>query len=123
MAVDAAVDSLAELARHRGRLDVDANLSVSVDGRVFAVSSDDSRIVVHAPSVRACVALLSQQPGQLTELADLLAAAGVTVEVVTGDATLAVVGTDANPGRLTGLISDSTELSVTGALAGLLRVQ
>jgi hypothetical protein len=123
MAVDAAVDSLAELARRRERLDIEANLSVSIDGRVFAVSSEDDRVVVHAPSVRACLALLSQQSGRLVELADLLAAAGVTVEVVTGEATLAIVGADANPGPLTARLSDSAELCVSGALAGVLRLR
>ena len=122
MAVDAAVDALADLARQRGRLDIEANLSVSVDGRVFAVSSEADRLIVHAPSVGACLAVAPKS--RLPALADGLDAAGVTVELRTGDAVLAVVGADADPGQATAtLLSEGVEVRPSGVLAGLLRLR
>lgn len=124
MAVDAAVDSLTELAEQRGRLHIEANLSVTVDKRVFAVDGRGERIVVQAPSVAACLVVLQQSGELLPELASALAAAGVTLEVKTGDAVLAVVGAEAAPGRLTAaLVSEAVELRADGILAGILRIR
>ncbi|WP_436902641.1 hypothetical protein [Halovenus halobia] len=124
MAVDAAGDSLAELAHQRGRLQIEANLSVTVEGRVFAVDGRGDRVVVQAPSVAACLVVLQQGSGFVAELANFLDAAGVTLEVRTGDAVLAVVGAEANAGRLTAaLVSEAVEVRAGGVLAGLLRLR
>ncbi len=124
MAADAAVDSLAERARQRGRLDIEANLSVTVEGRTFAVDGRGERIVVQAPSVAACLVVLRQGGGLLPKLASVLDSAGVTLEVRTGDAVLAVVGAEATAGRLTAaLVSEAVEVRAGGVLAGLLRLR
>lgn len=119
-----AVDSLEKLPREGERLDIEANLGAQIDGRAFAVSSEDGRIVVHAPSVGAVLAVVPASGGAVSALADVLADAGVTVEVRTGNAVLAVVGAEAEPDGLTAaLVSEAVELRAGGALAGLLRVR
>jgi hypothetical protein len=124
MAIDAAVDSLRELPREGERLDIEANLGVEIDGLCFAVSSEDDRVVVHAPSVGSYLAVLSDDAGRLVSVAAALETAGVTVECKTGDASLAVVGEQASPGRLTAsLLSDAVEVRGRGVLAGLLRAK
>lgn len=124
MAVGAAIDSLGALPREGERLDIEANLGVKIDGRTFAVSSEGDRIVVHAPSVGACLALLSGERRRLPELAALLEEAGVTVEVRTGEAVLAVVGTEASPrGVASALAAGGIELRPGGVLTGLLRLR
>jgi hypothetical protein len=48
----------------------------------------------------------------------------VTVELRTGDAVLAVVGADADPGQATAtLLSEGVEVRPSGVLAGLLRLR
>lgn len=123
MAVGAAVDSLAELPREGERLDIEANLGVEIDGRTFAVSSEGDRVVVHAPSVSACLAVADNW-GRLPDLAALLADAGVTVEVRTGNAVLAIVGAEADSGGLTAsLVAAAVELRANEIVAGLLRLR
>ena len=124
MAVGAAIDSVEALPREGERLKTEANLGVEIDGRPFAVSSEGDRIVVHAPSVGACLGVLASQGEQLPELAAVLAEAGVTVEVRTGSAVLAVVGAAAEPGPLaTALVSEVVEVRWNGVSAGLLRLR
>jgi hypothetical protein len=124
MAVDAAVDSLGELPREGEQLDIEANLGVEIDGLRFAVSTENDRVVVHAPSVGAYLAVSSEGIGRLRAVAAALDAAGVTVECKTGDATLTVVGQQASPGRLTAvLFSDAVEIRASGILAGLVRLR
>jgi hypothetical protein len=118
-----ALDSLVALARERQQLDVTANLSVTVDGRAFAVSTTEERVVVHAPSVGGCLTLLPRV-GRLPSVAATLDAAGVTVELRTGTAVLAVVGRQASPGRLTAsLFSDAVEVRGCDVFAGLVRAK
>ncbi|MXR50378.1 hypothetical protein GRX03_01985 [Halovenus sp. WSH3] len=122
MAVDAA-DALGELPRTSDRLDVEANLGVEIDGRSFAVSSEGDRVVVHAPSVSACLVAADQRT-LLPALAETAAQAGITVELRTGDAVLAVVGAAAAPDRPTAaLFGEAVELRPAGVLAGLVRLR
>lgn len=124
MAADAALDSLADLPRDGERLSIEANLGVAIDGQDFAVSTAGDRVIVHAPSVSACFAVLSGEGGQLPALAGVLADAGVTVELRTGDAVLAVVGAEAAPSGVTAaLMSEAVEVRASGVLAGLLRAR
>ncbi|WP_336326856.1 hypothetical protein [Halovenus sp. HT40] len=122
MAIDAAIDSLAEHARQREQLAIEANLSVTIESEEFAVSSAGDRVVVHAPSVTACLGVFQRQRGRLPELAEMLDTAGVTVEVRTGNSVLAIVGAAASPGRLTRrLFSEAVQIRINGVLSGLFR--
>ena len=124
MAVNGVIDSLPELPRAGEQLEIEANLELEIDGYTFAVSSEDDRIVVHAPSVSACLTAFRSEVGRLPEVANLLAAAGVTVEVRTGEAVLAVVGETATPDWLTAAVfSGAVEVRADGVLTGLLRLQ
>ena len=63
--------------RERPALDVNANLSVTVDGVDIAVTADDDRLRVQVPSVLACVSVLSATPEEGLALPAALAAAAI----------------------------------------------
>jgi len=88
-------------------LEVLADLQVAVDGEDIAVQSDGDRIVVELPSLEAgrrvleAVPLAHRSQARTTRQAqDVLSEVGLTLEVQLDGETLAVVGTDARPGRL-----------------------
>ena len=114
-----AIESVAE---GRPPLDVEANLAVTVDGVRLAVASVDGRVRVQVPSVAAAASLLSSEGDRLPALARLAASAGVTAEVRIGDAIVAVGGTDADPGRVSRLLSlGPVEVRSTELAAAALR--
>jgi hypothetical protein len=77
---------------------------------------------VQVPSVAAAASLLSSEGDRLPALARLAASAGVTAEVRIGDAVVAVVGTDADPGRVSRLLSlGPVEVRSTELAAAALR--
>ena len=110
------------LVRDGPALDIDANLSVTVDGTRLAVSTQDSGLRVQVPSVATCVRLARSQHGRLPAVAGLLAEAGETAEVRVGDAVVAVAGANATPGPLARRLSlGPVELRPRGVLAGAVR--
>ena len=117
------LEALAErLPREEERLRVRANLSAEVAGTPVAVSSRGDRVRIHVPSVPACVRLLRSGGGRLVALAPVLARAGVTAELRTGEAVLAVIGAAAEPGAAsTALPVEAVEIRPGGLVAGLLR--
>jgi hypothetical protein len=119
------LEALAErLPRDRETLRVQANLSVDVAGTSLAVSSRDSRVRIHVPSVPACIPLLRSGSGRLAPLAPVLAQAGVTAELRTGGAVLAVIGAEADPGLAAAALSlEAVEIRAGGLIAGLLRIR
>jgi hypothetical protein len=92
--------TVGRVARAGDRLDITANLSVTVDGVDLAISTVDDRIRVQVPSVWAGISLGRTERGRLGRLARVLDEAGETAEIRVGNAVLAVVGADATPGRL-----------------------
>lgn len=113
------------LGRANRDLQVEANAQLTIDGVELAVSSrqDGKRLRIHASSVGALVSLREQR-GRLTTAAELLDAMGLTAELCTGDATIAVIGADVTPGPASAaLFSGPVEISATGLLAGLLRLR
>jgi hypothetical protein len=118
------VDTLQGVARAGPVLDVQANMSVTVDGTDLAVSTVGDRLRVQVPSLAAGVRLLRAERGRLPDLSESLAAAGLTAEVRIGDAVVAVVGADAAPGFLSGLLSlGPVEVRPTEAVAAALRLR
>lgn len=117
------LEALAErLPREEETLRVQANLGVEVAGTRLAVSSRDGRVRIHVPSVPACVSLLRSGAGRLAALAPVLARAGVTAELRTGEAVLAVIGAEAEPGATEAALSvEAVEVRTLGLVAGLLR--
>lgn len=115
---------LGRLARTGPALDVEANLSVTVDGIRLAVSTCDGRLRVQVPSIGACARLARSERTRLPVLASILADAGLTVEVRVGDAVVALVGADANPGRLARRLHlGAVEPRLRGVVAATLRLQ
>lgn len=123
MAVGREIAPLIEaLAREGGTLQVEANLQLEIDGARFAVSSREDRLLIHAPSVGACVPLLRSGSDRLSTITAVLEEAGVTAELRTGDAVLAVIGADAAPGPIGSALFDGpVEVRIDGILAGLVR--
>jgi len=93
-------EAIQALVRSGPTLEVDANLSVTVDGTRLAVSTRDGRLRVQVPSVTAYLRLARGERGRLPAAAVLLAEAGQTAEVRVGDAVVAVAGAGAAPGPL-----------------------
>lgn len=94
--VDALRDGLAD----RAPIDVTADLVLTVDGHPVRVESYTDLVTVDLPSVRAAVRLLTRHGDRGGALPDLLAAAGLTVEVTIDGTVVARVGADADAGLL-----------------------
>ncbi|SEO90411.1 hypothetical protein SAMN05216388_102271 [Halorientalis persicus] len=92
--------TVGRVARANDRLDITANLSVTIDGIDLAISTVDDRVRVQVPSVWDGVRLGRTERGRLGRLARILDEAGETAEIRVGDAVIAVVGADATPSRL-----------------------
>ena len=83
------------------RLEVDADLEVTVDGQALKVRGDGSRLVVDVPDRSTAFRLFqSQRPGRhlVRMLTDTLDVFGIDVDVRVGERTVATLGGDADPG-------------------------
>ncbi len=116
--------AVVERIRERPALDVEANLSVTVDGVDLAVTTDGDRLRVQVPSVFACVSVLSATPEEGLALPAALSAAGLTAEVRVGEAVVAVAGADVVPGRFVRLLSlGPVEVRALSLLAAAVRLR
>jgi len=98
-------------------LEIVADLEVAVDGEPIDVRAAGDRIVVDLPSLRAGRRILDAQPLSGTRrrgprrVQEMLQGAGLTMEVRLEGTTIAVVGAEATPGRLTRTLQlDGVEL-------------
>jgi hypothetical protein len=89
------------------KLDVHADLSVSVDGDDFTVRGTGREVTIEVPSLRAGRKLLNTPlsgQAQTRRVHEALRQAGVTARVVLNGATIARIGADAQPGAATKLL-------------------
>ncbi|MFC6938849.1 hypothetical protein ACFQE8_02590 [Salinirubellus sp. GCM10025818] len=84
----------------RAPIDVTADLSLAVDGEPVRVESYTDLVTVDLRSVRSAVRLLRRHRDRAGDLPDLLAAAGLTVELTVGGTTVVRAGADADAGSL-----------------------
>ncbi|MEM1116799.1 MAG: hypothetical protein AAF845_05010 [Bacteroidota bacterium] len=91
------------LQRRAGRLAVEADLDLTVDGHAIAVrgAGDRVRVIVDEPRT-AWRLFQANRPGRhlVRSITDTLDALGIDVDVVVGDRTVATVGPSAESGRL-----------------------
>jgi hypothetical protein len=117
-------EAIQALVRAGPALEIDANLSVTVDRTRLAVSTQAGRLRVQVPSVSACARLARGERGRLLAAAALLAEAGETAEIRVGDAVVAVAGADAVPGPLARRLGlGPVELRPRGVAAAALRLR
>jgi len=104
-------------------LDVEADLTIAIEGEAIQVTSRTNKPLVDLPSMGVALALARQGGGGLRllpELAGVLAAADLTVGVAIDGTGVAVLGAEAEPGRLTKRLGPHVELRENG-LARTLR--
>lgn len=104
-------------------LDVEADLTIAIEGEEIQVTSRTNKPLVDLPSMGVALALARQGGGGLRllpELAGVLAAADLTVGVAIDGTGVAVLGAEAEPGRLTKRLGPHVELRENG-LARTLR--
>ena len=83
------------------RLEIDADLQVTVDGEPVAVRGDGSRLIIEVADRSTAWRLFqSNRPGRglVRTLTDTLDVFGIDVDVRVGDRTVASLGGDADPG-------------------------
>jgi hypothetical protein len=106
-------------------LNVNADLTVSVDGGEAEVSSTGDRLFVTFPSVLPAVSALRDlpnDPDSTDAVATALSRTDLTTEVRIHDRTVAVIGSQAKPGVLSEALSaDPIEVRAGGALGALTR--
>jgi hypothetical protein len=95
-------------------LDIEADLTLAIDGEAVRVVSKTNKPLVDLPSTSAALALFRQGGGALPELAELLAAADITAGVAIDGTGVAVIGADAEPGTVTGRIIPHVEFRENG---------
>ena len=105
-------------------LDVEADLTIAIEGEEIQVKSRTNKPLVDLPSMGVALALARQLGGGglrlLPELAGVLAAADLTVGVAIDGTGIAVLGAEAEPGRLAKRFGTHVELRENG-LARTLR--
>ncbi|MEF8812992.1 MAG: hypothetical protein V5A55_04140 [Halovenus sp.] len=99
------VTTVERLARSSAGLSVTANLSVTADGVDLAISTVGDRLHVQVPPVWAGFRLLRGEQERLPALSRVLSEAELTAEIRVGSAVVAVAGSDADPGKLSELLS------------------
>ena len=85
----------------RRRLEIDADLEVTVDGEPVSVRGDGSRLVIDVPDRSTAFRLFqSARPGRglVRTITDTLDVFGINVDVRVGERTVATLGADADPG-------------------------
>ena len=97
---------MADLAPRR-RLAVEADLSITVDGRAVEVRGDGERVRIEVEDARTAWQLFqSRRPGRhlVRSITDTLDALGVDVDVVVGGRTVASAGPSVPAARLLGAL-------------------
>lgn len=114
------VGDLLDAVERRPNLAVDAELTLTVDGRDIDVRAYDDLIAIELPSLRAAVALWRARSVDEAAAATALSAAGLTVELRVRGAPVARLGAAAVPSvRLRRLGLGPVELCPEGALLAL----
>jgi hypothetical protein len=107
-----------------GSLSVAADLDITIDGRRCSVWTEDSIVVVNAPSLSAARTLLAgvdALPVTQRRVAGELTDAAVTVEVRVRHAPIARLGSDVEPPSLAQLAGYEADLSPWGVLVAARR--
>ena len=101
---------------------------VEMGGTSARIEARGDRIVVELPSLRDGISTLGRWPKgrgrreAIRRIHEGLTAAGLTLEVVVGPSTIAVLGVGARPGRTSRLLGlDALEVRVGGLLGSLRR--
>ena len=120
MNVATALDSISEA--DLAPLDVRADLTVAIEGENedLRVRSQTDTLLVDVPSVGVALGLARRSSGLLPGVADVLAAADLTVGVAIDGTGVAVLGADARPGPLARRIGPHVEIRDKGVAKALL---
>jgi hypothetical protein len=106
----------------RAPVDVTADLALAVDGEPVRIESYTDLVTVDLPSVRTAVRLLRRHGDRTGDVPDLLAAAGLTVEVTVSGTAVLRAGADAHAGPLERRLGyPSVRLRPLGCLLAALR--
>jgi hypothetical protein len=93
--------SVIETPTPRAPLTVETDLELTIDDIRADVGSTGARLFINFPSLGASyMALRGLPPGRIGEIAELLVATGLTVEVRSRGRTVIAIGTDATAGPL-----------------------
>jgi len=116
------VGALREDLAERAPVDVTADLALAVDGEPVRVESYTDLVTVDLPSVRTAVRLLRRHGDRAGVVPDLLAAAGLTVEVTVSGTAVVRAGADADAGLVERRLGyRSVRLRPLGCLLATLR--
>ena len=120
MNVATALDAISEA--DLAPLDVRADLTVAIEGENedLRVRSQTDTLLVDVPSVGVALGLARRSSGLLPGVADVLAAADLTVGVAIDGTGVAVLGADARPGPLARRIGPHVEIRDKGVAKALL---
>ncbi|WP_049903406.1 hypothetical protein [Halococcus agarilyticus] len=102
-------------------LDVQADLAASIDGHEVTVEAAANRIHVTVPAVAVGATLIRRVRGVLPGAARVLAAADLTLVVRVRGRVVAVLGAEAQPGRLGRRLDAPVQISADGALTAAVR--
>ncbi|MEF8791944.1 MAG: hypothetical protein V5A61_17575 [Haloarculaceae archaeon] len=106
----------------RAPIDVTADLALAVDGEPVRVESYTDLVTVDLPSVRTAVRLLRRHGDRAGDVPDLLAAAGLTVEVTVDGTAVVRAGAEADAGPLERRLGyRSVRLRLLGCLLAAVR--
>lgn len=102
-------------------LAIEANLEVTIDGTRADVRSTGDRLFVEFPSLGGAIRAARSFPQTRTnEVAELLAATGLTVEVRSRNRTVVAIGTDAPAGPLSQWLGAAPAQVRVGGIAAAL---
>ena len=102
-------------------LDVQADLAASIDGQEVTIEAAASRIHVAVPAVAVGATLVRRVRDVLPGAARVLAAADLTLVVRVRGRIVAVLGAEAQPGRLGRRLDAPVQVSTDGALTAAVR--
>lgn len=95
-------------------LDVAADLTIAREGETIRIEAYTDRVFVTLPSVGMALSALRRHRKRASLLAALLSSADLTVVVRVGDADVARLGADAEPGRLARRVVPGIEMLPAG---------
>ncbi|PSQ67228.1 MAG: hypothetical protein BRD24_01035 [Halobacteriales archaeon SW_9_67_24] len=102
-------------------LDVQADLAASIDGQEVTIEAAAGRIHVAVPAVAVGATLVRRVRDVLPGAARVLAAADLTLVVRVRGRIVAVLGAEAQPGRLGRRLDAPVQVSADGALTAAVR--
>lgn len=91
-------------------LDIEADLTLRVDGETVRVRSRTNKPLVDLPSIDLAFALAHRGGRYLSEIASVLAAADLTVGIAIDGTGIAILGAEAEPGVLAGRVVPYVEI-------------